>query len=266
MNKQKTIKTCVRGEEGKGFYCPEITFFQVDQEEKTVKIDGDLQYTETELELIEYIGSYLRYENLDQDTLYEELSNYKQYYRSVSDDEALSLITSFYCEPVKPLDLFSVDENTPNGCYMHVWGCLPWQDQNANNKVAARIWFASSQAEDDETEFDTGDPAEIIKLFMNFAEENGIMDSKLKICDIEYVALNDDRSQRLFIRNSEGDCPVCGAEGLLEYDSRIDLDHGVAYPWRCARCGATGEEHYTLVFATHENVCTADYATVVRGE
>ena len=61
------------------------------------------------------------------------------------------------------------------------------KQKGSNHGKAARIWFSSSEAEDDETEFDTQDPAELIALFLEFAEENGIMNKKLKIRNIEYV-------------------------------------------------------------------------------
>ena len=50
----------------KQFKCPEVTFFEVYQQEKTVKIDGELVYRDGELELIQYTNCYLDYEKLDQ--------------------------------------------------------------------------------------------------------------------------------------------------------------------------------------------------------
>ena len=50
----------------KQFKCPEVTFFEVYQQEKTVKIDGELVYRDGELEFIQYTNCYLDYEKLDQ--------------------------------------------------------------------------------------------------------------------------------------------------------------------------------------------------------
>ena len=105
----------------------------------------------------------------------------------MSDQAGLDLITGYFeQEPAKPLDLFSLNEEVSDGYYMHIWS-EPSKQKGSNHGKAARIWFSSSEAEDDETEFDTQDPAELIALFLEFAEENGIMNEKLKIRNIEYV-------------------------------------------------------------------------------
>ena len=179
----------------KQFKCPEVTFFEVYQQEKTVKIDGELVYRDGELELIQYTNCYLDYEKLDQKgykTFFDLLSNNGKRCWKMSDQAGLDLITGYYeQESAKPLDLFSLNEEIPDGYYMHVWN-EPSKQNGSNNGQAARIWFSSSEAEDDETEFDTVDPVEIIRLFMDFATENGIMDKKLKIHGIEFVALDED--------------------------------------------------------------------------
>ncbi len=48
----------------------------------------------------------------------------------------------------------------------------------------------------------------------------------------------------------QGICPCCGS-GNLTYESVVDDDNGVAYPWRCDDCGATGRETYEIDFIGH---------------
>jgi predicted nucleic-acid-binding Zn-ribbon protein len=61
-------------------------------------------------------------------------------------------------------------------------------------------------------------------------------------------------SNKIFKKNSEGDCPVCGAEGNLDYDGTSIQEGYLFYGWTCKNCGATGEEFYSLVFEEHDNV------------
>lgn len=55
--------------------------------------------------------------------------------------------------------------------------------------------------------------------------------------------------------DTEGICPVCGAE--IDYcDSHEMTDDGGIIPWECPSCGATGKEGYNRVFDQHYDVCS----------
>ena len=56
-----------------------------------------------------------------------------------------------------------------------------------------------------------------------------------------------------FVKNEQGNCPVCGGFNLDFESAEID-DNAVKYPWTCDDCGATGDEFYDMTFSAHWNV------------
>lgn len=115
------------GESWQDSYCPEVTFYQIEEDEgkKYAHISGDLLYNgDGQLELIEYTFGYIPIEELNEDDLYDRLSQFKQYYRKITDEEGKGLIdTYFNGDPslIQDGDLFAVTEETPCGCYRHFW-------------------------------------------------------------------------------------------------------------------------------------------------
>ena len=56
-------------------------------------------------------------------------------------------------------------------------------------------------------------------------------------------------------QHAPGVCPCCGNEGNIDYGSITNLGgDSMYYKAVCNECGATWEEHYTLVFDSHEQI------------
>lgn len=167
-------------------WVPEITFFQVDQEEKCVHVQGDLQYDGDGFPELMSFYCTVEIDDVDRGTLYDHIANCSQYYKKLTYSEANDLVTGFFEKPVPVLDLFSVNENTPSGYYIHLWE-ESYVDAVNDGTSTARIVFSSSEAEEDETEFDTWNSCELVRLFLDFARESGILDNKLRILDVEFI-------------------------------------------------------------------------------
>jgi hypothetical protein len=58
-------------------------------------------------------------------------------------------------------------------------------------------------------------------------------------------------------KHEPGVCPCCGNEGNIDYGTITTLAGGLdlcCFEAVCNECGATWEEHYTLVFDSHEQI------------
>jgi len=88
-----------------------------------------------------------------------------------------------------------------------------------------------------------------------FAKNNGI---SIRVAKVMFEEAEEENTKPQFKKNIEGICPVCGAEGNLEFGSAEIDEGGVKYPWDCEDCGASGEEWYDMTFSEHCNVTDKD--------
>lgn len=60
------------------------------------------------------------------------------------------------------------------------------------------------------------------------------------------------------VDSKESTCPICNGIDL-EYEGSESRDNNMLYPWKCKRCGSTGEENGSVEFRGHDvDICSVD--------